>query len=461
MCVKHGIDIIYHASWTDDEGMEMLEKNKHRHMVAPGINWLYATLYEAGAFGYSFEKAEQVGYKREFEQAKKVLSTMHKKGITVLPGGDYGFAWTPHGTYARDLEHFVKLLDFTPMESLLAATAGVAKLFMREDELGKILPGFYADCILVDGNPLEDIAVLQDHSKLNVIMINGRIHKASYKEFSKTAPLSGGDKGLIKLSNGKSLHVETYGSDGSEPVLFIHGLGGNTTFYHPLLSSLKLKDSQTHRSILFDLEGHGLSPTSAESVTSIPSYADDVYSLLRSLSVTRPTTVVAHSMGCLVALAFTQSHPELVKSLVLLGPPPSPLPAAAAGAQRTRAATVRAGSMSAVADAVTAAGTSPSAVRASLLSTDPEGYAKTCTALAETEHHTVELESLPGVDVLMVTGTDDKVATVDNVRKMEEALGRRPKGHGSSVTVTVLDRVGHWSVFEDLSGVSGAVGKFI
>ena len=85
MCVKHGVDIIYHASWTDDEGMDMLEKAKSKHIVAPGINWLYATLYEAGAFGYSFEKAEQVGYKKEYENAKIVLKEMHRRGITVLP----------------------------------------------------------------------------------------------------------------------------------------------------------------------------------------------------------------------------------------------------------------------------------------------------------------------------------------------------------------------------------------
>lgn len=182
-CIRHGVDIIYHASWIDEEGMDMLEKNKHKHIVAPGINWLIATVYEAGAFGYSFEKAEQVGYKKELDVAIKGLKEMHRRGICVLPGGDYGFAWTPHGTYARDLEHFVKLLDFTPMESIVAATAGVAKLFMREDELGKILPGYYADCILVDGNPLDDITILQDHDKLNMILINGRIHKASYKEF--------------------------------------------------------------------------------------------------------------------------------------------------------------------------------------------------------------------------------------------------------------------------------------
>jgi len=69
------------------------------------------------------------------------------------------------------------------METIIAATAGVARLFMQENELGKIQPGYYADCILVDGNPLKDIEILQDHDRLNVIMINGRIHKASPKDF--------------------------------------------------------------------------------------------------------------------------------------------------------------------------------------------------------------------------------------------------------------------------------------
>lgn len=101
-------------------------------------------------------------------------------------------AWTPHGTYARDLEHFVNLLDFTPHEAIIAATRGVAALMMRADELGRVMPGYYADCILVDGNPLEDITVLQDHSKLNVICINGRVHKAGRKEYVPP-PVAGQD----------------------------------------------------------------------------------------------------------------------------------------------------------------------------------------------------------------------------------------------------------------------------
>ncbi|KAF2999114.1 hypothetical protein E8E14_003158 [Neopestalotiopsis sp. 37M] len=183
MCIRHGVDVIYHASFIDEEGMDMLEARKHKHVVAPAINWLVNTLYGASAFGYATEKAEQVGYKKELDAAVRGLREMHRRGIVVLPGGDYGFAWTPHGTYARDLQHFKDLLGFTSHEAIIAATYGVAKLFMRSDEMGQIKVGNFADCILVDGDPLENIEVLQDHSKLDIIIMNGRVHKAGRLEY--------------------------------------------------------------------------------------------------------------------------------------------------------------------------------------------------------------------------------------------------------------------------------------
>ncbi|KAI1322681.1 isoaspartyl dipeptidase-like protein [Xylariaceae sp. FL0255] len=183
MSIKHGIEAVFHASYIDDEGMGMLEDAKSKHVIVPALNWLVATLNEAEAFGYTHAAAEKAGYKQELDAAIAGLREMHRRGIVVLPGGDYGFAWTPHGTYARDLEHFVNLLDFTPHEALIAATAGVSALMMRSEDLGKIQPGFYADCILVDGDPIKDITILQDHSKLNVICINGRIHKAGRREY--------------------------------------------------------------------------------------------------------------------------------------------------------------------------------------------------------------------------------------------------------------------------------------
>ena len=47
--------------------------------------------------GYPVSKAKSVGYARELEVAIAGPKEMHKRGIEIIPGGDYGFAWTPQG----------------------------------------------------------------------------------------------------------------------------------------------------------------------------------------------------------------------------------------------------------------------------------------------------------------------------------------------------------------------------
>ena len=63
------------------------------------------------------------------------------------------------------------MLGFTPMESILAATALGGEIMMHPNEIGKVQPGFYADLLLVDGNPLEDISLLTGHKHLDLVMI--------------------------------------------------------------------------------------------------------------------------------------------------------------------------------------------------------------------------------------------------------------------------------------------------
>ena len=176
-CLRQGVDIIYHASYIDDEAADLFEERRDEVFVAPGLHWLYATLYEAADFGYPQEAAEAVGYKDELEHSIIGLKELHKRGVRVLPGGDYGFAWTPHGTNARDLQHFVELLDFTPMETIRAATTLGGEILQRPDELGRVAPGYLADLLLVNGDPSSDITVLQDHDNLVGIMKDGKWHK--------------------------------------------------------------------------------------------------------------------------------------------------------------------------------------------------------------------------------------------------------------------------------------------
>jgi imidazolonepropionase-like amidohydrolase len=176
-CIRHGIDIIYHASFIDEEGLDLLEAAKDKHFVAPGIAWLINTSYHAAEWGITPDAARSMGYHRELETACESLRKMHKRGIRILPGGDYGFAWIKHGTNAKDLEYFVKYLGFTPMEALQAATKFGGEIMMRGKELGQVKEGFLADLLLVDGDPLASLAVLQDPKKMLAIMKDGVFHK--------------------------------------------------------------------------------------------------------------------------------------------------------------------------------------------------------------------------------------------------------------------------------------------
>ncbi|KAG4437052.1 hypothetical protein IFR05_007466 [Cadophora sp. M221] len=283
-----------------------------------------------------------------------------------------------------------------------------------------------------------------------------RVAKASHIPISNMYKTCGG-VGLTEV-NSKKLYYRQTGDANKPPIIFIHGLGGSSEFYTPLIASLGLgKIFSLH---LLDLEGHGLSPTSAKSTITIESYVEDFHAMAQYAKIPR-ATIVAHSMGCLIALTLAIKYPEFVSKLVLLGPPPSPVPEVARNGSVARADTVRTFGMAAVVDAVVTAGTSEksksdnpvgiSAVRMSLLGQDPEGYAKGCTALAGSS------EALPVGQIkgktLILTGEDDKVSPP----QVCEKYGQEIKG----AKVQVLPQVGHWHIFEDLKGVANTVGSFL
>ncbi len=102
-CIQHGIEYIYHASFCNEEVLDLLEANKDKHFVAPGLAWLLNTARNAGDYGVKPGSPMSILYERELEIAVETMKKMHRRGIRVLIGGDYGFAWTPMGTNAKDL----------------------------------------------------------------------------------------------------------------------------------------------------------------------------------------------------------------------------------------------------------------------------------------------------------------------------------------------------------------------
>lgn len=191
LAVKHGFRILYHCTHADEEALDMLEAKKDELFVAPAIGLMYARTYEAEAFGITRELAEKLGAPGALERIQRLYPKMRKRGIRVLPGGDYGFPYNPIGQNARDLQWFVELLGYTPIEALVAATKQGGELMGRGELLGQVKAGYLADLLLVDGEPTRDVRVLQDHAKLSVIMKDGKFHKRA-PHVRAAAPLAQG-----------------------------------------------------------------------------------------------------------------------------------------------------------------------------------------------------------------------------------------------------------------------------
>ena len=177
--MRHGIEIIYHASFTDEEALDMLEANRDQHFVAPGIGILVAMLDHAAPWGITRQKADRDGLRESsWRRRSSRCRKMHKRGIRVLPGGDYGFAFTPHGENARDLEYFVKYLG---IDADGGAAVGHPLRRRDHDEAAtssaSSRTGILADLILVDGDPLANLGILRDRVKLLAVMKDGVFYK--------------------------------------------------------------------------------------------------------------------------------------------------------------------------------------------------------------------------------------------------------------------------------------------
>lgn len=272
---------------------------------------------------------------------------------------------------------------------------------------------------------------------------------------------SWGGAGLSRVGD-KLVNVRELGNGkGPETVVFIHGLGSSMEYYMPLVQAMKLDEK--YRVVLYDFEGHGLTPTAGAASTTIESLVEDLENLFVAKSITK-AVVVGWSIGGLVAMLFAQHNPSAVEKLVLLGPGPNPFPDPAVEVFTKRAAAVRAQGMDAsgVASAVVGAATSPrtqserpvalAAVRQSLLATHPEGYAKGCFALAKSKETTIRVEQLR-MPVLLVAGTDDKISPMG----LNEAYLKRL----SDGRLERVEGVGHWHVLEDVDATARAVGVFL
>jgi len=94
--------------------------------------------------------------------------------VKVAMGTDAGVG--KHGTNAEEVRLLVET-GMTPMQAIVAATKTASECVQMASDIGTLEPGKLADLLVVDGDPLADVSVLEDRSKLLVIMQAGRAHK--------------------------------------------------------------------------------------------------------------------------------------------------------------------------------------------------------------------------------------------------------------------------------------------
>jgi imidazolonepropionase-like amidohydrolase len=177
LAVRAGFRSIYHCTYADEEALDLLEAARDDVFVSPAPGIIHANVHEGADFGIDRAMADKMGSVAALDAMAALYPELRRRKIRVLPGGDYGFPNNPIGRNARDLELFVDLLGYEPVEALAAATGLGGQLMGMGDELGLLAAGYLADLLVVRGNPAEDVRLLQDAGNLVYIVKDGAFHK--------------------------------------------------------------------------------------------------------------------------------------------------------------------------------------------------------------------------------------------------------------------------------------------
>jgi imidazolonepropionase-like amidohydrolase len=166
-----GMDLIYHASYMDGDALEAVVESGAR--LCPTFT-LLGNLADYGEKIGSAPELLQV-FRAEIEVTAQMIRKAHEAGVPILCGSETGFAVTPVGEWhARELEMLVEYMGFAPMEAIVAGTANGAFALRMEGEIGIIAPGYKADVLVIDGDPLADVRILQDKTRISHVISRGR-----------------------------------------------------------------------------------------------------------------------------------------------------------------------------------------------------------------------------------------------------------------------------------------------
>ena len=178
--LRAGYDAIEHGTFMDNEALDLLLKRDVP--CVPALYFEYASIEHGPKYG--MPKSVIDGHKETLEAGAESARMILKAGGRLGMGGDYGFAWNPHGDYARELTFFVKYVGLNSHTVLQCATRTGAEIMGLENEIGTVEVGKLADILIVDGDVLKDISILENKNKF-VAVIQGGLIKAGRLAINK------------------------------------------------------------------------------------------------------------------------------------------------------------------------------------------------------------------------------------------------------------------------------------
>jgi imidazolonepropionase-like amidohydrolase len=170
--LRAGVHSIEHGTLLDDEAIDLFLT--HRTFLVPTLSAIQSGCEmgkQGGMPDYAVQKSLALG-----EEQKKTFRKAVKAGVRIAMGTDAGTPFNLHGRNAQELRRMVEF-GMTPMQAIEAATSSAATLLGLENEIGTIEAGKQADLILVNGDPLDDIALLEEPSRIEYVIQGGKIAK--------------------------------------------------------------------------------------------------------------------------------------------------------------------------------------------------------------------------------------------------------------------------------------------
>lgn len=176
--VHAGFDWVMHGNVMQQETVELLAETQT--LLVPTLllldNW--------AEYGHLIGSARHISdaCKRMLERTHKSLHLAHEAGVLFGLGTDTGFAMTPYGEWhAKELELLMRYAGLSTVEAIAAGTSNNGRVLNLEGKVGAIAPGMLADLLVIDGDPSQDITILQDRTRIEHIILDGEFVEVDHE----------------------------------------------------------------------------------------------------------------------------------------------------------------------------------------------------------------------------------------------------------------------------------------